>query len=45
MTDGRRDQQPFNIVHQYLPGLILNTILKTVEEMGDPYQARPGLAA
>ena len=43
MTDGRRDQRPFNIVHQYLPGLILSTILKIVEEMGDPYQARPGL--
>ena len=43
MTDGRRDQRPFNIVHQYLPGLILSTILKIVEEMGDPYQARPEL--
>ena len=43
MTDGRRDQRPFNIVQQYLPGLILSTILNTVKEMGDPYQARPGL--
>ena len=40
MTDGRRDQRPFNIVQQYLPGLILSTILNTVKEMGDPYQAR-----
>ena len=36
MTDGRRDQRPFNIVQQYLPGLILSTILNTVKEMGDP---------
>ena len=43
MTDGRRDQRPFNIVQQYLPGLILSTILSTVKEMGDPHQARPGL--
>ena len=43
MTDGRRDQRPFNIVQQYLPGLILSTILNTVKEMGDPYQAKPGL--
>ena len=43
MTDGRRDQRPFNIVQQYLPGLILSTILNTVKEMGDPYRAKPGL--
>ena len=43
MTDGRRNQRPFNIVQQYLPGLILSTILNTVKEMGDPHQARPGL--
>ena len=43
MTDGRRDQRPFNIVQQYLPGLILSTILNTIKEMGDSYQARPGL--
>ena len=43
MTDGRRDQRPFNIVQQYLLGLILSTILNTVKEMGDSYQAGPGL--
>ena len=31
------------MVQQYLPGLILNTILKTVREMDDPYQTKPGL--
>ena len=30
-------------VQQYLPGLILSTILNTIKEMDDPYQARPGL--
>lgn len=31
------------MVQQYLPGLILNTILEIVGEMGDPYQTKPGL--
>ena len=31
------------MIQQYLPDLILNTILETIGEMGDPYQARPGL--
>ena len=31
------------MVQQYLPGLILNAILKTVREMDDPYQTKPGL--
>ena len=31
------------MVQQYLPGLILNAMLETVGEMGDPCQARPGL--
>ncbi len=31
------------MVQQYLPGLILNTILEIVREMGDPYQTKPGL--
>ena len=31
------------MVQQYLSGLILNTILETVGEMGDPYQTKPGL--
>ena len=43
MTEAKRDQRPFDMVQQYLPGLILNAILETVGEMGDPYQAKPGL--
>ncbi len=43
MTGIKRDQRPFDMVQQYLPGLILNTILETIKEMDDPYQARPGL--
>ena len=43
MTEAKRDQRPFDMVQQYLPGLILNTILETVGEMNDPYQAKPGL--
>ena len=43
MTDTKRDQRPYNMVQQCLPGLILNTILETIKEMDDPYQARPGL--
>lgn len=31
------------MVRQYLPGLILNTILEIIKEMDDPCQARPGL--
>ena len=31
------------MVQQYLPGLILNTILKIIAEMDDPYQTKPGL--
>ena len=31
------------MVQQYLPVLILNTILGTIREVGDPYQAWPGL--
>jgi hypothetical protein len=31
------------MVQQYLPGLILNSILEIVGEMGDPYHPRPEL--
>ena len=31
------------MVQQYLPGLILNTILRIIRELGDPYDAKPGL--
>ena len=43
MKKRKRDQQPYELVQQHLPGLILNTILKIVEDLGDPYQAKPGL--
>ena len=33
----KRDQRPYELVQQHLPGLILNTILKIVEDLGDPY--------
>ena len=39
----KRDQRPYELVQQHLPSLILNTILKIVEDLGDPYQAKPGL--
>ena len=39
----KRDQRPYELVQQHLPGLILNTILKIVEDLGNPYQAKPGL--
>ena len=32
MTEAKRDQRPFDMVQQYLPGLILNTILETIKE-------------
>ena len=38
----KRDQRPCELVQQHLSGLILNTILKIVEDLGDPYQAKPG---
>ena len=39
----KRDQRPYELVQQHLSGLIMNTILKIVEDLGDPYQAKPGL--
>ena len=33
----KRDQRPYELVQQHLQGLILNTILKIVEDLGDPY--------
>ena len=33
----KRDQRPYELVQQHLSGLILNTILKIVEDLGDPY--------
>ena len=43
MTEAKRDQRPYDMVQQYLPGPILNTILEIVGEMCDPYQTKPGL--
>ena len=42
MIAKKRDQPHHNLVQQYLPGLILNTILGIICELGDPYDARPG---
>ena len=43
MKKRKRDQRPYELVRQRLPGLILNTMLKIVEDLGDSYQAKPGL--
>ncbi len=43
MKKRKRDQLPYELIQQHLSGLILNTILKIVEDLGDPYQAKPGL--
>ena len=42
MTAGKSDQPHHDWV-QYLPGLILNTILGIIRKLGDPYDAKPGL--
>ena len=43
MSERKRDQRQYDLIQQYLPGLILNTILKMVNDLGDPYTAKPGL--
>ena len=43
MKKGKRDQRQYDLVQQHLPGLILSTILRIVEDLGDPYRAKPGL--
>ncbi len=43
MKKGRRDQRQYDPVRQHLPGLILGTILRMVEDLGDSYRAKPGL--
>ena len=43
MPERKRDQRQYDLIQQYLPGLILNTILKIVNDLGDPYTAKPGL--
>ena len=37
MITKKRDQRQYDLVQQYLPGLILNTILGIICELGDPY--------
>ena len=43
MSERKRDQRRYDLIQQYLPGLILNTILKIVNDLGDSYAARPSL--
>ena len=43
MTAKKRDQPHHDLVQQYLPDLILNTVLGTICKLGDPYDAKPGL--
>ena len=43
MITKKRDQLHHDLVGQYLPGLILNTILGIIRELGDPYVAKPVL--
>ena len=45
MITKKRDQRQYDLVQQYLPGLILNTILEIICELDDPYDAKPGLGA
>ena len=40
---GKRAQRPCGLVRRHLSGLILGTIPRIVEDLGDPYQAKPGL--
>ena len=42
MTETERDQRPLGMVRQYLPSLILNTMLETIREMDHHHRARPG---
>ena len=42
MKKRKRDQRQYDLVQQHLPGLILSTILRIVEDLGDPYHAKPG---
>ena len=43
MKKRKRDQRPYELIQQHLSGLILSTILGIVEDLGDPYRAKPGL--
>ena len=43
MTTKKRDQRQYDLVQQYLSGLMLNTVLGIIKELGNPYAVRPGL--
>ena len=43
MTAKKHDQRQYDLVQQYPPDLILNMVLGTIRELGDPYYAKPGL--
>ena len=43
MTTKKRDQRQYDLVQQYMPGLMLNTVLGIIKELGDPYAVWPGL--
>ena len=43
MKKGKCDQRQYDLVQQRLPGLMLGTILRIVEDLGGPYRAKPGL--
>ena len=40
-----RDQRQYDLVQQYLSGLMLNTVLGIIKELGDPYAVRPRLGS
>ena len=43
MNAKKHDQPHHDLVQQYLPGLILNTVLGIIQELGNPYVAMSGL--
>ena len=43
MKKRKRAQRPCELVQRHLPGPILGTIPRIVEDLGDPYRAKPGL--
>ena len=43
MHERKCDQLQYDLVQQYVPDLILNTILRIVNDLDEPYVVRPGL--
>ena len=43
MITKKRDQRQYDLVQQHLPGLILNTILEIIRELGNPHVTMSGL--